>query len=323
MHSFFTYLTEHTSFIMQFVVYGLLAMYLYMVLKPQKKAVLEDVLQDTETSLNKQDRRLLKMANHPLIQLLIPKENSSSYQKMQKTFSSIHGMTKYKTLHLFFIERAYNTILTFISIVILMCAPYLMYIIQGWLGVENPILFPFPPAFLGLLLLAPVLIYGYPSLEIKTHINKQKIALEKEVISLGIMVQTMLETGNSPYDILVMLKDIKPAYKNFIEVALNEYYVDTKQALENLKTRVGLVEFDMIVDTLIYAYETDNMYASKFLNEYITRLEQTTKISSEKSNKLKPYLLLMASIPPLVAALVLWFYPWVMSATENLSTQMF
>ncbi|NLS86410.1 MAG: hypothetical protein GXZ14_12675, partial [Ruminococcaceae bacterium] len=99
----------------------------------------------------------------------------------------------------------------------------------------------------------------------------------------------------------------------------NEYYVNTKMALENLKKRIGLTEFDMIVDSLIFAYETDNTYAARFLNEYIVRLEQTTKISSEKSNKIKPYILLASSIPPLISALVIWFYPWLVQAIDSLS----
>lgn len=116
-----------------------------------------------------------------------------------------------------------------------------------------------------------------------------------------------------------MIKDIKPVYKGYIETTLNEYYVNTKMALENLKKRIGLAEFDMIVDSLIFAYETDNTYAARFLNEYIVRLEQTTKISSEKSNKIKPYILLVSSIPPLISALVIWFYPWLVQAIDNLS----
>ena len=75
----------------------------------------------------------------------------------------------------------------------------------------------------------------------------------------------------------------------------------------------------MIVDSLIFAYETDNTYVLRFLNEYIVRLEQTTKISSEKSNKIKPYILLASSIPPLISALVIWFYPWFVQAIDSLS----
>lgn len=321
MTSILNYFVENTGFIVQIFIYIVLGIYVLLLIKPKKKASLDEVFNENDSSmtLTKEDKKYMKMADDKVLRLLIPKPGSKSYVSVAKKFDRINGSEKYKNLTLFFVKRAYFTFLTIVAVIVVNCIPLFIYLLQQWIGIENPQLIALPRAFVIISLIAPVIMYLYPNLEIQSALNKRDIALQKEVISLGIMVHTMLETGNSPYDILLMIKDIKPVYKGYIETALNEYYVNTKVALENLKTKIGLTEFDMIVDSLIYAYETDNTYAARFLNEYISRLEQTSKISNEKSNKIKPYILLISSIPPLISALVIWFYPWLTQAIDSLS----
>lgn len=321
MTNIINYIVENTGFVVQILIYIVLGIYVILLVKPSKKASLKEVFTDNNSSmaLTKEDKKFMKMADDKVLQLLIPKPGSKSYMKTAKIFNRIEGNEKYKNLTIFFVKRAYYTFLTVVAVIIVNCIPLFIYLLQQWMGIENPQLVALPRGLVIISLIAPVIVYLYPSLEIQGALKKRDIALQKEIISLGIMVHTMLETGNNPYDILLMIKDIKPVYKGYIETTLNEYYINTKMALENLKTRIGLPEFDMIVDSLIYAYETDNTYAAKFLNEYIVRLEQTTKISSEKSNKIKPYILLVASIPPLISALVIWFYPWLVQAIDSLS----
>jgi hypothetical protein len=321
MTSILNYFVENTGFIVQIFIYIVLGIYVLLLIKPKKKASLDEVFNENDSSmtLTKEDKKYMKMADDKVLRLLIPKPGSKSYVSVAKKFDRINGSEKYKNLTLFFVKRAYFTFLTIVAVIVVNCIPLFIYLLQQWIGIENPQLITLPRAFVIISLIAPIIMYLYPNLELQSALKKRDIALQKEVISLGIMVHTMLETGNSPYDILLMIKDIKPVYKEYIETALNEYYVNTKAALENLKTKIGLTEFDMIVDSLIYAYETDNTYAARFLNEYITRLEQTSKISSEKSNKIKPYILLVSSILPLISALVIWFYPWLVQAIDSLS----
>lgn len=315
--SILNYFVENTGFIVQIFIYIVLGIYILLLVKPNKKASLEEVLMENDSSmtLTKEDRKYMKMADNRVLRLLIPKPGSKSYMKIARIFDRIEGNEKYKNLTIFFVKRAYFTFLTIVAVIVYLFT----YLLQQWMDIENPQLVALPRGLIIISLIAPIIMYLYPSLELQIALKKRDIALQKEIISLGIMVHTMLETGNSPYDILLMIKDIKPVYKGYIETTLNEYYVNTKMALENLKKRIGLAEFDMIVDSLIFAYETDNTYAARFLNEYIVRLEQTTKISSEKSNKIKPYILLVSSIPPLISALVIWFYPWFVQAIDNLS----
>jgi len=317
MTSILNYFVENTGFIVQIFIYIVLGIYILLLVKPNKKASLEEVLMENDSSmtLTKEDRKYMKMADNRVLRLLIPKPGSKSYMKIARIFDRIEGNEKYKNLTIFFVKRAYFTFLTIVAVIVYLFT----YLLQQWMDIENPQLVALPRGLIIISLIAPIIMYLYPSLELQIALKKRDIALQKEIISLGIMVHTMLETGNSPYDILLMIKDIKPVYKGYIETTLNEYYVNTKMALENLKKRIGLAEFDMIVDSLIFAYETDNTYAARFLNEYIVRLEQTTKISSEKSNKIKPYILLASSIPPLISALVIWFYPWLVQAIDNLS----
>lgn len=312
------YFVENTGFVLQWTIYIILLVYLLNLIKPKKNASLENIVGEEQKGFTKEDIKYMRMAEDKLLRFFIPKPGSESYKKMEEMFHKINGSEKYKNLTIFFAKRAYYTFITLICVMLVNFIPFFVYLLQIRMNIENPQLLMLPKGFVILSLFIPLIVYMYPELELKGELKKRDIALRKEVISLGIVVHTMLETGNSPYEILQAIKEIKPAYKNFVEIAMNEYYVNTKSALTNLKHKVGIREFDMIVDSLIYAYETDNNYAAKFLNEYITRLEQTTRISAEKSNKVKPYILLFASIPPLIAALIIWFYPWLLQATESL-----
>lgn len=313
----FQFVIENTGFVMQIVIYFLIFICAYCIIKPEKEVVFSN--SDTKSGLSKEDKKMMKMSKNIFIKLFIPKQKSKLYKKDRQKFDKIKNSIKYKNLTIFYVKRAYYMLIAIGITALINCIPLIMLIIQKIVNVGDLSLIVLPKWIIIFSLLLPVFAYLYPKIEINFLLKKREIELKKEIISLGIFVHTMLETGNNPYDILDMIKEIKPVYKKYIEIALNEYYVNTKKSLENLKKQIGMWEFDMIIDSLIFAHESDNFFASKFLNEYITRLEQTFKISSEKTNKIKPYFLLFSSIPPLVAALLIWFYPWLIQATENLT----
>lgn len=311
--SIFRYVIENTGFIIQIFIYILILIFLNSLIKPENKKF--KIRDDIDLSgLSKEDKKMIKMGNSSFMKLFIPLPSSGLYQRTKKKLKKTDS-----DLVLFFIKRIYYFLITLCMTIVINSIPFIMFLTQKTMGVEEPLLLLFPKWVIVFTLLLPIFVYFYPSIEANLLLKKKEVELKKEIIPLGIFVHTLLETGNNPYDILSIVKEIKPVYKNYIEAALNKYYVDTKKALEELKQQVGLWEFDMIVDSLIYAYETNNVFAAEFLNEYITRLEQTFKISSEKANKVKPYVLLFGSVPPLIAALAIWFYPWIVQATENLT----
>lgn len=306
------YIIENTGFVLQIIIWVLFVTCLNYITKSRKKTKIGRL------EIIQKDKNLMKMANSKLISLFIPKPESKSYKNNAQKLSKI-GDTKYKNITIFYVKKAYYALLIAGISTIISLIPVFIFLIQKIAGIQNPFIILPPGWFIIISLLASVFIYFYPNIEIHLMLKKKETELKKEVISLGILVHTMMETGNNPYDILTMIKEIKPIYKNYIETTLNEYYVNTKRALENLKHQIGIWEFDMIIDSLIYAHETNNSFAANFLSEYISRLEQTFKISSEKTNKIKPYILLVGSMPPLIGALIVWFYPWLIQATENFS----
>ncbi|QUH21986.1 hypothetical protein [Alkaliphilus sp. B6464] len=313
-----TFIVENTGYILQVFIYLFLGIYLLTILWPKKKASLDDLFNEETLILTKEDKKYMKLAQNKIIALLIPKPDSNSYKKTLVKFSKIGGYGKYKNLTIYYAKKAYFTFLAIAGVLIANMLPALLFQLQIYMEVENPQVIKLPIGFIIFTFIIPLILYIYPDLEINSAANKQETQLKKELISLGIFIHTMLETGNNAYDILTLVKEIKPVYREYIEAALNEYYVNVHSALTNLKDKVGIYEFDMIVDSLIFSCETDNNYASKFLGEYLDRLEETTKINDEKGNKLKPYILLVSAMPPLIAALLIWFYPWITQATSSL-----
>lgn len=313
------FITENTGYLLQIIIYLSIFIYLLTILWPRKKASIDDLFNEETLILTKEDKKYMKLAQNKIISLLIPKPDSKSYKDMLVKFAKIGGHEKYKNITIFYAKKAYYTILALLMVLFVNLIPTIIYQIQIYMEVKNPQMIQFSPRFVVFTFLVPVIMYLYPDLEINSIVKKREVELKKELIPLGILIHTMLETGNSPYDILSLIKDIKPAYKEYIETTLNEYFVNTRLALTHLKEKVGIPEFNMIVDSLIFAYETDNNYASKFLGEYLDRLEETTKINSEKQNKIKPYILLVSAMFPLIAALLIWFYPMVLQATHSLT----
>lgn len=313
------YLISNASEVIQFVFYLSVIIYLITLIWPEKRTTINDFYTDGLSSLTKEDRKLLKLSGNKLFKNFLPSNGSKSYVKAKKQFDKMGGYGKYKTLDFYFVKKTYSAAVTMLGSILVILFPSIIYQIQIKMSIEDPKLIILPPLFLLFSLAMPIFIYVLPDYELKSISAKKERALKKELISLGIMIHTMLETGNGVYDILNMVKEIKPVYKEFIVVAMNEYFISHRGALETLKEKVNIQEFDMIADSLIFADETDNNYAAKFLGEYLDRLETTNKISDEKGNKIKPYILLLSAMPPLVAALLIWFYPWIIQATDSLT----
>lgn len=293
------------------------AIFMFNFFKPQKISDVNIFLQHQHFDLNKNDLFLLTLKDKFYVKLFIPKSNSKQYKKLQDLYTKVGENEKYKTFELFLLKRAYYTYITTLAVLLITGLPYVINTILKYLHFSQFDLPTFELKHIIMFAFVPILVYYYPVWELTMSANKKQMLLEKEVISLGIFINTMLETGYAPYDVLNHVRIIKPVYKPFIDICLNEYFINPKQALENLKKNIGLPQLDMIVDSLIFAYETNNYYAARFLDEYIKRLEENTKISFEKSNKIKPYILLVASILPLLAALMIWFYPWMIQIQQT------
>lgn len=313
------YLISHASSVIQFVFYASVITYVITLIWPEKRTSINDFYSEGLTKLSKEERRILKLIELKIFKGLLPKKTSKVYKDVKKKFDKMGEYGKYKTLDFYFANKLYTAGLTLMGCVFIILFPSILFQIQILLKIENPSLIIFPPVFLLLALITPVIVYFLPDLELKSIAAKKENSLRKELISLGIMIHTMLETGNNVYDILKMVKDIKPVYKEYINIAMNEYFISHRGALETLKEKVNIPEFDMIADSLIYADETDNNYAAIFLGDYLDRLETTSKISDEKGNKIKPYIMLVSAMPSLIASLLIWFYPWVVQATSSLT----
>lgn len=312
-----TFLVENFNIIAMFVVGILFLFALSTVYEGKDKLTLKTV-DDVKngTSYSSDERMFLRYADMGFVKNRIPKKDSFEYRKVQD-FLITSKAQKYRSVEIFYGAKVYYALTGFLVCLILGVLPVAFnfantYLELGLMTLNFPVAFSIILPFLGLLL------YKYPDSEISSENKKKKKKLQKEILSLGIVVLSMLDTGNSPYQILEVVKEIKPEFKEDIEKTLNEYYIDTAQALNNLKKRINIIDFDMIADSLLYAHESDNAYATKFLDDYLTRLEQAQKVIFQKSSKIRPYFLLAASTLPMIGALVVWFYPWLAEATTML-----
>lgn len=253
-----------------------------------------------------------------MIKSLIPEEGSPKYKKLDNLFNSISQNT-YRSVNILYGAKMYYAVVGFSVGAIVGLLPVIFNIVIkkaafNIIPINFPIALTIALPFLGLIL------WFYPEMDVKSRAKSKRNKLQKEIMSLGIVIHSMLDTGNNPYQILEVVKEIKPEFKEDVEKTLNEYYIDTSRALKNLKARIAISDFDMIADSLLWAHEADNTFACLFLADYLNRLEQSQKVEYQKSSKIRPYFLLGASVLPMGGALIVWFYPWIQRAVEMLSS---
>lgn len=313
------FIFENYNFIFGVISIGIVIFFFYNLYQGKDKINLKYISElNDNMSYSSDERMFLRYSNFPFLKKHVPKKDSYEYKRTE-SFLLSSKKQKYRTVHIFYGAKYYYALLGFLLGFIIGFLPVGFNIIIDVLKLELvkinfPIILSIIPPFAGLFL------YKYPDSLITQENAKKKKQLQKEILSLGIVIHSMLETGSNPYEILEIVKEIKPEFKEDIEKTLNEYYIDTARALTNLKKRINIVDFDMIADSLLYAHESDNTYATSFLNDYLIRLEQAQKVIFEKSSKIRPYFLLGASTLPMIGALIVWFYPWLAEATKMLSS---
>lgn len=165
-----------------------------------------------------------------------------------------------------------------------------------------------------------LLLFLVPEMIIKNRIKARKEKMKKELPVIESFVIIMLETGTyTVYDILKTLLDTSKFFKPYITSCLNEYYVDPKQAIQNMSDKVQNEEFQMLCNSLKQAVDMDKNYTAAFMRQQADQLRKIHSLEREARIKKKPLIYVFLLALPLFSIVIIWLYPWFVKAMNLLS----
>ena len=166
-----------------------------------------------------------------------------------------------------------------------------------------------------------LLVYFLPNLLLKLQIRNRKALMRKEMPVIQTFVVIMLESGtHTVYEILKTLTSTTTFFKPYLSMCLNEYYVDPKRAIQNMADRVQDEEFQVVCNSLKQAVEEDKQYTASFMKQHIDQIQKLSDLKREASIKKKPMLYVFLLAMPMIALVIIWFYPWFIRAVDMLTT---
>jgi ABC-type multidrug transport system fused ATPase/permease subunit len=165
-----------------------------------------------------------------------------------------------------------------------------------------------------------LLLYFVPEMFIKNRIKARKEKMKKELPVIESFVIIMLETGTyTVYDILKTLLDTSDFFRPYIMSCLNEYYVDPKQAIQNMSDKVQDEEFQMVCNSLKQAVDMDKNYTAMFMKQQAEQIRKIHALEREAKIKKKPLIYVFLLAMPLFSIVIIWLYPWFVKAMKLLS----
>ena len=99
---------------------------------------------------------MIKMGNSSFMKLFIPLPSSRLYQRTKKKLKKTDS-----DLVLFFIKRIYYFLITLCMTIVINSIPFIMFLTQKTMGVEEPLLLLFPKWVIVFTLLLPIFVYFY------------------------------------------------------------------------------------------------------------------------------------------------------------------
>lgn len=169
-----------------------------------------------------------------------------------------------------------------------------------------------------------LLLYFVPEKFVMHKIKDRKAKMKKELPIMETFVVIMLETGMyTVYDILKTLLDTLDFFKPYIRSCLNEYYVNPKQAIQNMGEKVNDEEFQVVCNSLKQAVDLDKHYTATFMKQHIEQLRKVQALEREAQIKKKPLIYVFLLAMPLFSIVILWLYPWFVKAMKMLSSGFF
>lgn len=177
----------------------------------------------------------------------------------------------------------------------------------------------FNPLVIMWIFIGSLLLYFLPEFLIKLKIKKKMEQMRKELPILETFIIIMLEAGtHTVYDILSTLLDTTVFFKPYLVVCLNEYYINPKQAIQNMADKINDEEFQIICNGLKQAVDMEKRYTATFMQQHLDQLKKLQELRREANIKKKPLVYVFLLALPLFNIITIWFYPWFVNAMKLL-----
>lgn len=258
-----------------------------------KRLLKKDVI---DTEMSDKIKYYHTLSRTGIFRAFMIKEDSDDYKKQEKLIQQaggLNGMTP-DVMNLFSYLILFGVIgLAFVAVFIITV-----------LGVDTNVM----QVFLGFVIIGAIGFIA-PEFWIKKKIKKRNVALLNELDTIQLFTVIYLKAGYGVYDLVEALTEVTNHTQVYFNELRNEYYINTEKSLQNLADKIGLEEYQLMMDILKQAVNISGGEMVSFVEGHMRQLKRTKELAKSAENKKKPLAYTFLLALPLVSIVIIWFYP--------------
>jgi len=165
-----------------------------------------------------------------------------------------------------------------------------------------------------------IALYFLPEQVLNFIIRERQAKIHQELYNIGPFTISMLESqAYGTYEIIQTLSETTLVLRPYMKACLNEYYLNPRQAIQNMADKVGDDNFQVICNGLKQVVEMNKQYTALFMRQHLDEINRLRMLQREARIKKKPLVYVLLLVFPLVSIVAVWFYPWMIQAMDVLS----
>lgn len=165
------------------------------------------------------------------------------------------------------------------------------------------------------LLVVAALLFFVPEQILNFVIKERQAKLHQELYTIGPFTVSMLDSqAYGTYEIIQTLSDTTTILRPHMKACLNEYYLNPRQAIQNMADKVADDNFQVICNGLKQVVEMNKQHTAVFMRQHLDEINRIRALQREAKIKKKPLVFVLLLVFPLVSIVTIWFYPWILRA---------
>lgn len=293
------YLTLYTIGAIAVIGIGLVLLSIFI---PKKigfqKIDLKRLIKKEDTNMSKIARYLHILSKESLFKYVNLDEDSAEYKKYEKQIENAGGLQGLTP------EALYVLKLIGLGVGLFLLLLLSFIVVDTGLGIHLAI---------GII---PFAMFMAPNAALKIIIKNRQADFLRELETIELFTVVYLNAGYNVYDLLVALKDITVVSNKYISECVNEYYINPEVALQHLADKIGLEEYQLLINILKQSIKVSGDKITDFVKGHLKQLKKVEILAVDTQNKKRPLKYAFILGLPLIGIVILWFYPLLVDAME-------
>ena len=293
------YLTLYTIGAIAVIGIGLVLLSIFI---PKKigfqKIDLKRLIKKEDTNMNKIARYLHILSKESLFKYVNLDEDSAEYKKYEKQIEDAGGLQGLTP------EALYVLKLIGLGVGLFLLLLLSFIVVDTGLGIHLA---------MGII---PFAMFMAPNAALKIIIKNRQADFLRELETIELFTVVYLNAGYNVYDLLVALKDITVVSNKYISECVNEYYINPEVALQHLADKIGLEEYQLLINILKQSIKVSGDKITDFVKGHLKQLKKVETLAVGTQNKKRPLKYAFILGLPLIGIVILWFYPLLVDAME-------